>query len=100
MAIEAELVDKAPNDDLPYAFDFARWAFLATDPLASGTVTVSPSGPSIGSVTPVGTQLRCTISGGSAATVYRLTIQGTTAAGRDVVGYVDLYVNVPEAAVV
>jgi hypothetical protein len=97
--ITAEVIGKAPGDDLPYAYDFLEWALLLTDPLVSGTVTALPTpGLTIGPVTPSGTQLRCTISGGTAPIVYRLTITGITAAGRRVVGYVDLYVNEPESA--
>lgn len=99
MAIEAQLIDKAPGDDLPYAVDFLRWAFLAGDALASGDAAGVPPGLTISSPTINGTQVRFIVSGGVANTVYRVTVTGTTIAGRDIVEYVDLFVNVPEAAV-
>lgn len=111
MPIEAEKVDKAPDDDLLYAFDLKRWGLLSTDALASGAVTkgaawtketgvsTSADALTVGAATINGTQVRSTISAGAAGVVYRLKIVGTTTAGRDITGFVDLSVEEPPTGV-
>jgi hypothetical protein len=81
-------LQKRPNDDLPYVFDFGEWSLTASDALASATVTADVSGLTIGSATIVtgGRKVQVRISAGTAGTTYTLTCQATTTAGYDIVG--------------
>lgn len=85
----AAVREKAPGDDLTFTFDFTDWAFLASDPMTSSAVVTSPSGLTLGSpgLNAAGTKVSLTIAGGTDGITYLLTCTGTTAAGRDVVGY-------------
>lgn len=86
---------KAPDDDLPYSFDFSLFDVMESDTMASATVASTPSGLTIGSPSVSGDTVTVRISAGTDGTTYRLKVQGTTTGGYDIVCYADLYVDVP-----
>lgn len=79
-----DLLRKSPSTSRNYYVDFGAWAELNIngDTIASAsTVTVSPSGPTIGSPVISGTKIVFNIAGGSAGNTYTLTVTCTTSSG-------------------
>lgn len=96
MAIEVAVIDKHPNDDIPYTFDFGAWSsLLAVSALASATATADIAGLTIGSPTVSGYTVSVRISGGTDGVTYRLTVTATTVDNYDIVSLADLNVYIP-----
>ena len=94
-------LEKAPDEDLPFSFSFENQAVLESDTLASGTIngaSISQTSGTltIGATSVSGDAVLARISGGTDGTTYRMKVIGITTGGYDMVGYVDLYVTVPD----
>lgn len=79
----AETLLKLPGELSTYAFEFNPQAELVAGETLTGTPTVSitPSGPTLGSPTISGSQVRFTISGGTSNTVHTVLCTVTTSGG-------------------
>jgi hypothetical protein len=76
------MLTKYQEDSRVAIFDFSLLdEMIAGDTIASGTVSASPSGLTLGSVTNTTTAVKVPISGGTSGTKYTLTIDATTAQG-------------------
>ena len=87
--IVVKTLEKHPNDDLPFSFDFTDWDVLTTsEKITSATVTADVTGLTIASPTinDAGDIVQARISGGTNGQVFVLTCQATTTSGYDIVG--------------
>ena len=76
-------VTKQPVDELDYDVDYSAWLGTSGDVLASCAVTVAPTGSlEIATTSVQPTMLKFWLSGGTAGTSYKLTINATTNGGR------------------
>lgn len=88
MSIEIDDVVVMDDDAvLPFALELAEWLAEESDTLdGTPTITVDPSGSLAVAASPAaaysGTQAIWWMSGGTAGTTYRVTVQWGTAAGR------------------
>lgn len=71
--------EQQPAEKLDYPIDHADW--LGSDSLASHTVTISPTGPTVSS-TLGSSSVVVWVSGLTNAVKYKLTVTVTTLAGR------------------
>lgn len=86
MTISSFVPGKTPGDSLPFAFDWADWVAVnavsgSPDTIVSATMTATPSGLTIGTVSVNSPLVVATISGGVANVVYTVTCVITTNAG-------------------
>lgn len=91
MAIPVTTIQKYTGEFRAFCFDFSNAPeVVAGETLSSPTVTVSPSGPTIGSPSVLssafddvasGKGIKVTVSGGTAGTTYTLTCTVTTSGG-------------------
>jgi hypothetical protein len=88
-----KILRKDPDELKSYAIDFANK--LASGDSLTGTpvVTVSPSGPTLGSASISGTTVVFTVEGGTEDTMYVITANVDTAASNELEACVRLYVK-------
>jgi hypothetical protein len=85
---------KAPSDVLDYIWDFGASPWLVgSDTIITASVTVSPTGLSIGVVTHDSTTVTGWLGGGVAATEYTVSANIVTAQGRTASRSAVLYVQ-------
>ena len=70
-----------PADNLDYAFDYTEF-LQSGDSVASGTITVSPSGLTVTGPVVSGKQLKYWVTGGASGVKYKVTVTMRTAVGR------------------
>lgn len=69
---------KQPSENVDYDFDFANY-LPSGDNISTATVTISPSGPTLGTKTISGQIVKQYISGGTSGTTYKVTCVANTA---------------------
>lgn len=86
---------KDPNESKTYTVDFS--SFLATgESIATGTITSSPTGLTVGAPTFGTSDISFTVSGGDQSVMYSLDILATTSVPNILNSYLAMYVQVVE----
>jgi len=74
----SELLRKCATESRKFVFDFATWEeIVAGGSVSSATVTVSPSGPTLGTPSVTTPKVYVQVSGGTAGTTYTLECHAT-----------------------
>lgn len=92
-------LEKSPDEDMLYDWDFSDESMFEDDPIASAAATqwdgTALSGITVGSPAISGTTVQTRIQGGTNSTTYSIKLKATSTAGYDRDAFLTLYVRRP-----
>lgn len=92
MAYKIPVLEKEPSDSRLYDIDFTGLLGAAETVSSVSSLTVSPTGPTLGSSVASGKRVQFRASGGTAGAKYKITAVVVTSASNTIEG--DVYLNV------